>query len=558
MVPLGEVVAGRYRILRPLANGGMSRVWLASDDRAGVARHVAIKQCTVPDGLSPEQRDVVRQWAFHEARAAARVRHPNLIHTLEVCQDNAGPWIVMEYVPSRSLQEIVETEGSLPPVRVAEIGLAVLAALAAANDAGVLHLDVKPGNVLIGDDGRVVLTDFGPAVTSAGIQALTEAGVVLGSPKYIAPERLFEHTSTVASDLWSLGATLYHAVEGRPPYLRSSTTGVLRALADTEPDPTRQAGPLTPLLAGLLRRDPATRLGVHEVEAKLRKVAGVRRSKFDRNWWKPTWSRPALPEPAHEATAAERVAQAAPHQEPQPATPHEPQPATPHQTQPAASQDVQPAAPHETQPATPQVAMPLGRSVDEVEEAGRPWLRRRLSAAAAVITLLALLAAVAANTRGGNGGARQPVSSAAAVASVLPEEFGWWADPSGFRVAVPDGWRPDPLADGEVSFADPSGGTMLRISRWAGPAGDVVAGLLAQEQDIQVPAYRRLRIEALPGKTGAVWEYTFLNPDSVAMRGLRRVVASGAEAYLIEWRTARDAWHAALPQLTVVLSTFAA
>ncbi|MBB2941362.1 hypothetical protein FB565_001066 [Actinoplanes lutulentus] len=530
MVPLGEVVAGRYRILRPLANGGMSRVWLASDDRAGVARHVAIKQCTVPDGLSPEQRDVIREWAFHEARAAARVRHPNLIHTLEVCQDNAGPWIVMEYVPSRSLQEIVETEGSLPPARVAEIGLAVLAALAAANDAGVLHLDVKPGNVLIGDDGRVVLTDFGPAVTSAGIQALTEAGVVLGSPKYIAPERLFEHTSTVASDLWSLGATLYHAVEGRPPYLRSSTTGVLRALADTEPDPPRQAGPLTPLLTGLLRRDPATRLGVHEVEAKLRKVAGVRRSAFGRRWWKPTWSRPTLPEPAHEATAAERATRAAPPQE----------------TQPDASQ------------MTP-AAEALGRSVDEVEEDGRTWLRRRLSAAAAVITLLALLAAVAANARDGNGDIRQPVqSSAAAVAAVLPEEFGWWTDPSGFRVAVPDGWRPDPLTDGEVSFADPTGGTMLRISRWPGPAADVVAGLLAQEQDIAVPAYRRLRIEALPGATGAVWEYTFLNPDSVAMRGLRRVVASGAEAYLIEWRTARDAWHAALPQLTVVLSTFAA
>jgi hypothetical protein len=412
MVPVEEVVAGRYRIVRPLANGGMSRVWLATDDRAGVARQVAIKQVTIPDGLSPEQRDIVRQWAFPEARAAARVRHPSLIHTYGVHPDPVGPWIVMEYLPSRSLQDLIEADGPLPPARVAEIGLAVLAALAAANDAGVLHLDVKPGNVLIGDDGRVILTDFGPAVTSAGIQALTEAGVVLGSPKYIAPERLFEHTSTVASDLWSLGATLYHAVEGRPPYLRPSTTGVLRALADTEPEPPRQAGPLTPVLTGLLRRDPATRLGIAEVEARLRKVAGVKRRGPGR-WWPPARLRRGLPEAAHEATAVERGVV------PAPTTPA-PAPATEPGAAPAPAAD--PAAPG--QPVTPAeaatepgkqagAAAPLGRSVDEVTEPGRPWLRRRLSAAAAVIALLALFAAVAASGR--DGGAETSVRSSATV-----------------------------------------------------------------------------------------------------------------------------------------------
>ncbi|MEU8242034.1 protein kinase [Actinoplanes missouriensis] len=526
MVPVGEVVAGRYRVVRPLANGGMSHVWLATDDRAGVPFQVAIKQCTLPEGLTPAQRDVIREWVFPEARAAARVRHPNLIHTFEVCPDAAGPWIVMEYVPSRSLQEIIESEGPLPPARVAGIGLAVLAALVAANDAGVLHQDVKPGNVLIGDDGRIVLTDFGPAVTTAGIKALTDTGVVLGSPKYIAPERLFEHSSTVASDLWSLGATLYHAVEGRPPYQRSSTTEVLRALADTEPDPPSLAGPLAPVLAGLLRRDPSTRLSVTELEARLRTVAGTRRPRAGTRWWRPRWMRRDLPEPTHEPTAAERAA----------AVP--PSPAV------IPSPGGDPAA-----------AGSLGRSVDEPAEPARPSLRHRLSAAAVVILLLTLLTTVAASTHRDTGSAHSPPPSPPA-ATLLPEDFGWWTDPSGFRVAVPDGWKPNPLADGVVSFADPIGGASLRISRWQGSTRDVVAGLLAEERDIAFPAYRRLRIEALPSAGGAVWEYTFVSPDAVVMRGLRRVVESGAEAYLIEWRTARDAWIGALPQLTVVLSTF--
>ncbi|MEU4563369.1 serine/threonine-protein kinase [Actinoplanes sp. NPDC023936] len=553
MVPVGEVVADRYRVVRPLAHGGMSRVWLATDDRAGVPFQVAIKQCTLPEGLTPAQRDVIREWVFPEARAAARVRHPNLIHTFEVYPDEAGPWVVMEYVPSRSLLEIIESEGPLPPARVAGIGLAVLAALVATNDAGLLHQDVKPGNVLVGDDGRIVLTDFGPAVTTAGIKAFTDTGVVLGSPKYIAPERLFEHSSTVASDLWSLGATLYHAVEGRPPYLRSSTTEVLRDLADTEPDPPSLAGPLAPILAGLLRRDPSSRLSVTELEAKLRKVAGAKRPRSGNRWWPPRWLRRGLPEPTHEPTAAERAAVTG---SPMPAGP---EPAGgPGLAAGGSGLADSPALAENPVPAGNPVPGPapgenFGRSVDEPAEPARPALRHRLSAAAVVIALLALLTTVAASTHRDTGSAQSPPSPAA---TVLPEDFSWWTDPSGFRVAVPDGWKPDPLADGVVSFADPIGEASLRISRWQGSTRDMVAGLLAEERDIAFPAYRRLRIEALPSAGGAVWEYTFLNPDAVVMRGLHRVVESGAEAYLIEWRTARDAWIGALPQLTVVLSSF--
>ncbi|GAA4600409.1 hypothetical protein BJY16_003507 [Actinoplanes octamycinicus] len=270
------IIAERYRIIRPLGSGGMSHVWLARDE----VRHVdvAIKQCTVPQGLHPEQREVVSTWALSEAHAAARVRHPHVIRTLDVLPDPDGPWLVMEYVPGRSLQQVIQAGGALPPARVARIGLAVLDGLGAAGRAGLLHLDVKPGNVLIGDDGRIVLIDFGPAVTEAGIAALTQARVVLGSPKYIAPERLFDRTSTARSDLWSLGATLYHAVEGQPPYARGSTAATLRALAAGPPDPPRRAGPLTPLLAGLMRHDPAARLDPAAAEELLRQAARPPRS----------------------------------------------------------------------------------------------------------------------------------------------------------------------------------------------------------------------------------------------------------------------------------------
>ncbi|MEV6349267.1 serine/threonine-protein kinase [Actinoplanes sp. NPDC051851] len=269
----GDVIAGRYRIIRPLATGGLGHVWLAQAYHFGLPDLVALKQCTVPEGLAPEQRRVVRRWALTETRAAARIRHRHVIRAFDVHPDPAGPWLAMEYVPSRSLHQVVAEEGPLPPERVAAIGLALLDGLRAGRETGVLHLDVKPGNVLIGDDGRVLLIDFAPAVTFSGIAALARAQVVLGSPKYVAPERLFRQVSTARSDLWSLGATLYHAVEGRPPFTRPSTAAVLHALGSEQPDPPLLAGPLTPVLTGLLRRDPAARLDHEQAGAMLREVA---------------------------------------------------------------------------------------------------------------------------------------------------------------------------------------------------------------------------------------------------------------------------------------------
>ncbi|GIE31619.1 hypothetical protein Ait01nite_046640 [Actinoplanes italicus] len=282
MAAVGEVVGGRYRLVRPLVSGRTSRVWLASDEEAGDSETrpgwVVVKHCVIPQGLTRGQHELIRDWVLPEAVAAARVRHPNVIRALDVLPAWDGPWLVMEYLPSRSLQQLIAESGSLPPARVARIGLDLLAALAGAGRAGVLHLDVKPGNVLIAADGRSVLTDFSPTVTPNGIRTLADAGIILGSPKYIAPERIFDHVTDGRSDLWSLGATLYHAVEGRPPFQRATTAEVLRAVGEAKPEAPRRSGPLTPVLAGLLRRDPADRMTAAEAEAALRGIVdAVRR-----------------------------------------------------------------------------------------------------------------------------------------------------------------------------------------------------------------------------------------------------------------------------------------
>jgi hypothetical protein len=489
MAAVGELISGRYRIVRPLADGGMARVWLADDLRHD--RIVAIKRCVPPDTLAVTEQDLLRAWMLREARAFARVRHPNVIRTLDVLPD-ADPWLVMEYVPSRSLLQVIEESGPLPAHRVAAIGLAVLDGLAAAGRAGVLHLDVKPGNILIADDGRIVLTDFGPVVTGAGVDALVSAGIILASPSYVAPERVLGGVATERSDLWSLGATLYHAVEGHPPYVRATTAAMLKALVDCSPDPPGRAGALTPVLNGLLQRDPAARLTPAEVAERLRAVAV------------------------------------------------------------------------EESPATAPVEVRAPRR-------RRVLMTAALAAVTAVATVSVVLQAGGgtgtAGGSGGIGGGAQATglpgsAPAAAVRTVaLPRDFRWWVDPSGFRVAVPTGWRDSRPTGGGLLFTpprtSPGGGPSLRISAW--PAADdrnVVATLIAQEHAVRLPAYRRIRMEALPDPPDAVWEYTFHDKSAGPMRGLRRIVADGGRAYLIEWQAPKAAWTADLPSLAVVLDSF--
>lgn len=270
MVDGGGLVGGRYRLVRPLASGGMSCVWLATDERSG--RPVAVKQTVPPADLDAWHRPLLGYWAALSAHALTRLIHPNVVRVLDVLRDEDGPWLVMEYVPCRSLLQVIDAGGPLSVAEAARIGVAVLDGLAAAERAGVLHLDVKPSNVLMADDGRILLADFGPAVTRETIEAMAATGMVLGSAPYVAPERLTGEPVTGRADLWSLGATLYHAVEGRPPFDRHDMATTLRAIQHDSPPPARRAGALGPLLKGLLRKDPALRMTATEAADQLRRV----------------------------------------------------------------------------------------------------------------------------------------------------------------------------------------------------------------------------------------------------------------------------------------------
>ncbi|NBE81366.1 serine/threonine-protein kinase [Micromonospora rubida] len=271
--PLPQLVADRYRLISPLGQGGMGRVWKARDEV--LHRDVAIKELVPPPSLTAEERREMRERSLREARAIARLNNVNVVRIFDVLRTDGDPWIVMEYVPSKSLQDILAEDGPVSLAKAIDVGLGVLGALNAAHKAGVMHRDVKPGNVLIGDDGRVVLTDFGLA-TIPGDPNVTRTGMVLGSPAYIAPERARDGTAGPEADLWSLGATLYAAVEGKSPFARPSAIGTLAALATEEMPPPKNAGPLKSVLTGLLRKDPAERIDAVAAERLLRRAAGRR------------------------------------------------------------------------------------------------------------------------------------------------------------------------------------------------------------------------------------------------------------------------------------------
>lgn len=266
----GRLIAGRYRLLAKLGHGGMGTVWRAKDET--VDREVAVKEPRIPDHLPERERANAFERMRREARAAARLDHPAVVNVHDVAVVDGQPWIVMELVQGRSLGDALQ-EGTLGAREAARIGLEVLGALEAAHAAGVLHRDVKPDNVLLGRHDRVVLTDFGIAQIE-GETSLTDTGGFVGSPEYIAPERVLGQRPGPASDLWSLGVVLYAATEGVSPFRRSNTPATLQSVLNATPAaPASVRGPLAEVINGLLQKDPSRRPDAGQVRGLLGQAA---------------------------------------------------------------------------------------------------------------------------------------------------------------------------------------------------------------------------------------------------------------------------------------------
>ena len=589
----GIVLAGRYRLADQLGRGGMGTVWRAHDEVLG--REVAVKEVVLPPAIGDKARDDLIERTRREARLAARLNHPNVVTVFDVVEEDGRPWLVMELVPSRSLTEIVESEGPMSPARAARLGLQLLAALDAAHRAGILHRDVKPGNVLVTADGRVVLSDFGIARLE-GDPALTGTGLIMGSPAYMAPERARGDAVGPASDLWSLGATLYTAVEGRPAFSRDGAVPTLTAVVTDSPDPFRLAGPLAPLLTRLLDRDPDVRPDSAEVRAALREVAaspaaatstGAAGSTGPLREVQRTRTLPAAPT-GGSAPAAAPPATSPPATSPPATSPVAPSPVA---QSPAAPPPPSPPATSRRFNAPPDVPPPAAPATSPRRRRTR---RRVLAAAAVVLVVVAAVLAWAAlrpdrqNTTAAGPSAhpsapRARATPSAATASPSPEPrpsrapssattgggraavpagYRWYEDPSGFGVAIPRSWsvRREGPGGRFVYAQDPHSARYLLVDRTDAPKADPVADWRRQEA-ARAPGmrdYHRIRIEAVDYfQRAADWEFTYtmdqVGPVHVVNRGF---VTSPHHGYALYWLTPADEWQAGQDELAVFRETF--
>jgi serine/threonine protein kinase len=569
----GRLLAGRYRLLRPLGRGGMGVVWRSRDELLG--RDVAVKEVLVPAELPAGEREILRERTLREARSAARLSHHNVVTIFDVVEETGRPWIVMEFVPSRSLADVIREDGPLPPRQVAQIGRQVLTALRTAHAAGVLHRDVKPSNVLLGTDGRVVLTDFGIA-TLEGDPSLTTSGMLLGSPAFIAPERVQAQGTGPESDLWSLGATLYTAVEGRPPYDRGAPLPTLAAVVTEAADPPRLAGPAWPVIEGLLRKNPLERIGAEEAERLLLSVA----------------STPDQAEPAPQAVArpAARPTTAADYGGQRGEDGHR-----------GAGGDGGDGGDGGEGERTRLLPVYRPGPVRAVPRSGR---RRAIRPVAVAVALLAAVGlGWGALTWSGNrdrddgqpatdttrsaqpsatGSSRSTTPSnpppktqptqpptarpssppsrrpTAGGSATLPAGFERYRDRSGFSLAVPSGWDVT-RQSGRVYFREPDGSRLLIIDQTDDPKPDPVADWEQQEQARRdgYPDYRRIRIGPVDYfQKAADWEFTYAGRSGRVHVLIRGTITNPQQAYGIYWSTPDGRWQESLRYWQTFTETF--
>jgi tRNA A-37 threonylcarbamoyl transferase component Bud32 len=463
-------VAGRYRLLETIGRGGMGVVWLAHDDL--LDRPVAVKE-VIHRAMSDEERVAFNRRTIREARAAGRLDHPSVVVVHDVIEEDGRPWIVMQLVRSRSLGEVVRTGGPLDPRAVAEIGTQVLDALRAAHASGVLHRDVKPENVLLTEGGRVVLTDFGIA-TMPEETALTTTGNLSGTPAFMAPERLQGRPAAPESDLWSLGATLYAAVEGRPPFDRGAPVPTMAAVLNDRPDPAKLAGPLAPVIEGLLRKQPEQRMPAAAAAEALRRVAAGEAARAPRG-------RPAR-QPATTSTARQP---------------------------PWSTFERAPAG--WSRPSRSRVVLLAGLPLLLVVAGVTGWYGyRRLAGpvptgSPSATSSAAVPGATASPSRG----------TAAPRPTTVPVGWQAHADPLGFTISLPPGWAEFQRQKTSVKFRLPGSQTYLLVDMTPWSDSDPLAALRGVENESvakgKLPGYRLRTImsRTFRGRPSADWEFTW-------------------------------------------------
>jgi serine/threonine protein kinase len=472
----GELIAERYRVRTRVGQGAMGVVWRAEDER--LRREVALKQVQLPTGADDETRDQAHRRVFREGRMIARLHHPHAIAVYDVVEHDGRPWLVMEYLASRSLAEVLVAEGPLDPERVARVGCQVADALAAAHDAGIVHRDVKPGNVLLAADDLAKVTDFGIARAVDDV-TITSTGMMAGTPAYLAPEVARGGDADFGSDVYSLGSTLYAALEGTPPFGGGDNPlAVLHRVASGEYAQPVHRGPVTALVERLLRADPAQRPDMHGARDELARLvsagAGTEEGPVT-----PFLARPE-PEPDHgpdhgpehgpghgPGPAADGAVAARPAPSPEPAGPSRPAPppgppsiapgapAGPPGTRPgsvpAAATSAPPAPPRRDGHGGAPVAAPPTRPAptapveaapertdapDDASPRGRrwPWV---VAAAAVVAVVAVIVVAAVLGTTGDRLGASVPGSTATPEAgSGSTQDAGSGSGDSGGPVAL--------------------------------------------------------------------------------------------------------------------------
>ncbi|WP_330293687.1 serine/threonine-protein kinase [Streptomyces sp. NBC_00576] len=542
----GLLLAGRYRLVDVIGSGGMGRVWRAHDEL--LHRAVAIKELTAALYVSESEQAVLLARTRAEARAAARINHPAVVTLHDVLDHDGRPWIVMELVEGNSLADAVKDAGRVEPREAARVGLWVVRGLQAAHAAGVLHRDVKPGNVLLSQDGRVLLTDFGIAQVE-GDTTITRTGEIVGSVDYLAPERLRGEDPGPSSDLWALGATLYTAVEGRSPFRRTSPLTTMQAVVEDEPAEPRYAGPLEPVITALLLKDPAVRPGAAEAEQMLAEAAEGRRPRAAQQYV-PTLHAGSVRMPGEGDVGTFRIGGAAV------GSP------TPHQG--IAVAPVAPVGPRRRGRTIALVAALVVLVGGGGAVALHQWnsgARKAGSAAAATPSATPSVtpsASASASVSASAGAGGQP----SAVPNAVPKDWERVDDPAGFSLSLPKGWTRT-VENGQIDYSPDGGNHFLRIAIDQSPDFEdpYLHQLDLEEQLKRLRDYQMVSLESnvYRDRKGSLWDFTWtaLAKDS-AFPGPRRAIEQaylgrdGAEYLLYmsapaaDWATAREQFAAVL------------